>query len=171
MLLSFLFDLYTTTTARDISGDKIKGVNIVDNVYKVRLGVHLVLIESGKILLMRRCNTGWNDGIYNLIAGHVEEGEGPKDAMAREALEEAGVMLDLNKLEIAHMMFMRSDFDSVNLFIRAEVYDGQIRNIEPEKCDDMRWFDLNNLPENISKYAKFALEQIKDGRPYSEFNS
>ena len=43
--------------------------------FKVITAVHLILIENNKILLQRRYNTGYEDGNYSVVAGHVEENE------------------------------------------------------------------------------------------------
>ena len=37
--------------------------------------VYLVLIKDGKVLMLERKNTGYMDGWYSFIAGHVEKGE------------------------------------------------------------------------------------------------
>jgi 8-oxo-dGTP pyrophosphatase MutT (NUDIX family) len=45
------------------------------------------------VLLIRRCNTGWHDGEWSLVAGHVDTGESPLMAALREAEEEVGLKL------------------------------------------------------------------------------
>ena len=45
---------------------------------------HLYLVQDNTVLLMRRCNTGYQDGRYGLVAGHVEPGEDFIDAIIRE---------------------------------------------------------------------------------------
>ncbi|NQY54774.1 MAG: NUDIX domain-containing protein, partial [Campylobacteraceae bacterium] len=54
---------------------------------------YLILIRQNKILLLRRHNTGYQDGQYSTIAGHVEEGESFSQCIIREAKEEAGITL------------------------------------------------------------------------------
>jgi len=39
------------------------------------VAVHLFLLQDNKILLSKRYNTGYEDGNWNVPAGHVEEGE------------------------------------------------------------------------------------------------
>ena len=59
---------------------------------KLLVAVHLILIENNKILLQRRYNTGYEDGNYGFVSGHIDGGESVIHAMKREAMEEAGIL-------------------------------------------------------------------------------
>ncbi len=75
--------------------------------FSLRAAVYLVLIKDGKTLLARRFNTGWMDGKYSLVAGHIDGKESVFDAMIREAFEEAGVKIlksDMKPLKVLHRM-------------------------------------------------------------------
>jgi len=135
--------------------------------FKFIIAVYLMLIEDGKILLLRRFNTGYEDGNYSLVAGHVDEGESFKEAIIREAKEEAGIEIDLKDIEVAHIM-QRIPLGRVSVFLTAKKWSGEIKNMEPEKCDDLSWFDIDNLPENTIPYIREAIENYRKNILYSE---
>ena len=55
--------------------------------FQMPVAVHLLLVKEGKILLLRRSNTGYEDGMYSIVAGHIDGDEDVKSAMIREAKE------------------------------------------------------------------------------------
>lgn len=59
--------------------------------FKLPSAVHLFLICDSQVLLSRRFNTGYEDGKYSVVAGHLNGDEEIKAAMIREAREEVGV--------------------------------------------------------------------------------
>lgn len=137
--------------------------------HKSRLAVYLVTIKDGKVLLLRRFNTGWMDGYYGMVSGHLEEGESATLCMVREAKEEAGLEIKPEDLKMIHVMHYHSDHDYVNFFFVAKKWKGEPRNTEPEKCNDLSWFPLDNLPDNTLPYLKQALNDMENGEVYSEY--
>jgi len=140
--------------------------------FKIIPAVYLILKKDGKILLSRRYNTGHEDGNYSLVAGHLEGNESFRQAMIREAKEEVGIILNPNDLRVAHITHKRKiagyDSERVDIFLVASKWKNKIKNMEPDKCDDLKWFSINDLPENIVSYVKHALEQIEKNKFYSE---
>ncbi|MEI9913427.1 MAG: NUDIX domain-containing protein [Candidatus Saccharibacteria bacterium] len=50
--------------------------------FKLIPAVHLLLVDKDKILLLRRFNTGYEDGKYSVVAGHIDGGEAASSAMS-----------------------------------------------------------------------------------------
>ena len=133
---------------------------------------YLILLENEKILLLRRLNTGYEDGNYSLIAGHVEKGETFTDCIIREAEEEAGITLKRKDLQVAHVMHRNHGADYNNqrldVFFISTKWTGIIENKEVHKCDDLSWFDFHEIPNNIIPHVKQAIEFAFNGVSYSE---
>lgn len=133
---------------------------------------YLVLINGQEqVLLLRRFNTGFKDGMYSLVAGHVDVGETFTQALVREVLEEAGIIVLPQDVKVAHVMHRKSDTDGserVDVFFVVHKWSGEVTNCEPGKCDGLAWFDLDDLPENMVEYIRVALGHVRDGVSYSE---
>jgi 8-oxo-dGTP pyrophosphatase MutT (NUDIX family) len=66
------------------------------------VAAHLLLRrEDGSILMIRRANTGYQDGKWSVPAGHVDPDESATDALVREALEELDIKLDRSSVVFA----------------------------------------------------------------------
>lgn len=132
-----------------------------------------MLLQENKILLLRRFNTGYKDGQYSFIAGHVDPGETFTQCIIREAQEEAGILLEEKDMKVAHVMHRNSELNEsaerIDIFFVAQNWEGEITNKEPHKCQELAWFDINNLPENVIPYIKQVIEEVKHKRHYSEY--
>ncbi len=131
--------------------------------------ISLLLIRDGKICLLLRQNTGYEDGKYCFIAGHKEADETAREAMVREAAEEAGIVIEVENLQLAHVMHRFDKDERIAFFFTVKSFEGEPQNLEPEKHAEMTWFPLDALPENMVPYMKFALQQVGKGEVYSEF--
>ncbi len=131
---------------------------------------YLFLIKDNQILLQRRFNTGFQDGNYGVPAGHLDGGETAREGCAREIREEIGVSINPDNLTVVHIMHRKAAKDErIDFFMTASKYDGEIVNNEPDKCDDLRWFPLDSLPENMVDYVKVAFNSYLQNQIYSEY--
>lgn len=132
--------------------------------------VHIIIKKNDKYLLARRCNTGYQDGKYHFPAGHIENDESPKQAATREAQEETDLVVHEKDLKFVHVMYRNIDNegDRVAFFFETNIYDGEARINEPEKCDDIGWFTKDKMPDKIMPYVKRAFDYISRGIKYSE---
>jgi len=131
---------------------------------------YLFLIQDKKILLQRRCNTGFEDGNYGVPAGHLDGGESAAAGCAREIHEEIGIIINPADLQVAHVMHRKAAEDErIDFFFTTKKYSGEITNMEPGKCDDVSWFPLNELSSNIVPYVAQAIEGHTTAQFYSEY--
>jgi 8-oxo-dGTP diphosphatase len=134
------------------------------------VAVHLFLLRGGEVLLLRRANTGYEDGNYSVIAGHLDGGELAVQAMIREAREEAGIAIRPEALTPVGVMHRRSTTDErIDFFFACEQWEGEIVNAEPHKCDELAFYDLDRLPPNVIPYVRRALENYRSGRWFDEY--
>ncbi len=138
--------------------------------HKIVPAAYLIPVWQGKILLSRRFQTGYEDGKYSLIAGHVESGETFTQCVAREAKEEAGIIVQPENLEMVHAMCRNAgqDNERMDLYFVTTEWQGKIKNCEPHKCDDLAWCDIDQLPENTISYIVQAIRAVNDEIYYSE---
>ena len=130
---------------------------------------HLLLMRDEQVLLLRRHDTGYEDGNYSVVAGHVDGGETARQAMAREAREEAGLLIDAESLRLCHVIHRRSEAERVSFFFTTSRWQGEPQNLEPHKCSELAWYPLRQLPPNMVPYVRHAIVQTLAGEPYSEF--
>jgi len=137
--------------------------------FKFVSAVHLILVRKNKVLLLRRYNTGYEDGNYSVIAGHLDGDEKVKSAMIREASEEAGITIQENNIEIIGVMHRMSSDERIDFFLKCEEWQGDISNMEPHKCDSLEWFNLDKLPNNVVPYVRKGIENYLSNKMFDSF--
>ena len=129
--------------------------------------------EGEELLLQRRENTGYMDGYYDLSAsGHVEKGESMIKTLIREAKEEIGIDISEENIEFVTMMHTNNfatDQVYYNGFFKVTKYSGEVTLNEPTKCGELKWFKINELPQNILQDRFQAIKNYIDNVKYSEF--
>lgn len=127
------------------------------------------LYSGDKVLLLRRCNASFGNCQYSLVGGKIEPGEAALQALVREIKEEIGLTLQEKDLTFVHALYRKgTESDFVALCFSADITGKEIINAEPEKHDDMQFFSVHNLPENILPAHKQVIEAILIKRYYSE---
>ena len=113
----------------------------------------ILLNEKNQILLQKR----GDDGNWCIPGGSLEVGESVEAAAQREVYEETG--LRVSKMELFNIYSGPSQhhiypdgnefFFVAAVFISSEYY-GDIR-IDGQESMDIRFFDIDNLPSNLTK--------------------
>lgn len=61
--------------------------------YKPNISVSVQIINDEEVLLLRRFNTVYQDGKYEIPSGHIEAGESLIVAAVRDAYEATGLQI------------------------------------------------------------------------------
>jgi len=136
--------------------------------FKAYIAVYLVLEKENQILMYLRQNTGYADGFYSLVAGHLDGNESSTQAMIREAKEEAGIDIKSEDLQVVHIMHRIEDKEYLDIYLHCKKWTGKIRNCEPHKCGNLIFIDKDNFPPNTLGPIKTAMEHIHSGTFFSE---
>lgn len=136
---------------------------------KFPVTVHLFLFRGNQILLLRRYQTGYMDGYYSVPAGHLDGKETVRMAGIREGREEIGVRIDPAEMVFAGVFHRLEDDERVDFFVQVRNWGGEPVNAEPGKCDELRWSDLDPLPENTVPYVRRAIENFRTGILFEEY--
>ena len=91
------------------------------------------------------------------------------DAAAREAEEEVGVRIKTDDMTFSMVMHRIEEEERVDFFVHVRQWQGEPFNAEPDKCDDLRWVDIDQLPANTVAYVRQALRNHLAGIPFDEF--
>jgi 8-oxo-dGTP diphosphatase len=137
--------------------------------FRLLVAVHLFLMRDDTVLLMRRFNTGYEDGNYSVVAGHLDGDEEVIAAAIREAHEEVGIAIAPEDLTVVGVMHRKATNERIDFFVAASRWVGEIRNQEPDKCDELIWSSFNHLPENVIPYIRRALDNYHEGRWFDSY--
>ncbi|MBB1242474.1 NUDIX domain-containing protein [Streptomyces durbertensis] len=128
------------------------------------IDVHLLLRRGDTLLLSRRRNTGYADGLLHAPSGHVEDGEDVRQAVIREAAEEIGLVLRPADLRVALVMQHRGPAGAprVGWFFEAWLdADREPVNAEPDKCSELAWYPLGALPDGPGQMVAYCRAGIE----------
>jgi len=135
---------------------------------------YVVFLREGpngaEVLLHLRQGTGYMDGHWATIAGHVEAGESVLAAAVREASEEVGVEIaeaDLVPLTVMQRTQNNDDpiEERVDFIFTCRLWIGEPRRAELDKSAALGWFPLSDLPSPVVPHELLVLERLASGQP------
>lgn len=136
-----------------------------------RVGIGVMIQKNNKVLLgLRQGSHG--EGEWSFPGGHLEFGETVFETAQREVKEETG--LDINKFELISVAdetrYIKSDDKHfLNIGVKTIYSGGEAKVLEPTKCKEWRWFDINDLPERVLEGTELIIKNIKESKIY-QFN-
>lgn len=114
-----------------------------------KVGVGVCIIKDNKILLGKR-KGAHGCGCWSFPGGHLELNESVEDCAKREVLEEAGIQIqNLKRGPYTNDIFEKEGKHYVTVYIISEYASGELKVMEPDKCEKWEWFELNKLPHPL----------------------
>lgn len=125
--------------------------------------------EKNEILFQRRQGTKLWPGFLALPAGHVDTGENVYDAVIREAKEELNITISIENIIDTFVVNRRNKSISpyYDVYFEVDSYVGNIIINEPEKCSELKWIKIEDLPADVIDFEKIALLNNKKGIKFS----
>jgi mutator protein MutT len=126
----------------------------------------LILNNKNETLLLKRGKNSKNEiGYWNKPGGAVDYGETLMAAMKREVKEEVGVDVNIfGYLLHSDHILKKEKQHWVGFNLLGKVKKGTPKIMEPEKHDEMAWFNLHKLPKKLSQPTKEAIRDYLSGK-------
>ncbi len=126
----------------------------------------IIINDRNEVLLVKRSkNSRVNPDIWSRPGGEVEFGESSAEAVEREVFEETGIIIKaVQSLGFLDNISPDRKTHWISIGYLAEYVSGKIENKEPEKHDEIRWFPINELPENVTDYTRESVKEVLKGK-------
>jgi len=129
-----------------------------------RVGLGVMILKGDDVLFGLRQGSH-EAGVWCIPGGHLEYGEEFTDCAIREVKEETG-------LDIANVRFgtvtnninNKEDRHYVTVVMVADYIDGEPQLLEPNKCTEWKWFNINDLPSPMCSFNQSPFDQGFDPR-------
>lgn len=129
---------------------------------QTKVGVGVLVLKDNKILLKRRKGSHGAGEYEDAGGGHLDYMESFEECARREIREEVGIEIKNIKFLCVSNIRKYTPKHYVDIGFVADWASGEAKIMEPDKCDHIDWYDLNNLPEPLSEWLKFYLEAYKN---------
>jgi len=111
-------------------------------------------------------------GLIDSLAAHYARREvrrAARETLIRESFEEAGIRLRAENLTLAHVLHKRKkNQQRITLYFKASEWEGKLKARETHKFKKAEWFDLEELPANMTDTVQHVLDEYRRGSTYSE---
>ncbi|MDR3577396.1 MAG: NUDIX domain-containing protein [Anaerolineaceae bacterium] len=120
----------------------------------------LIIDQNEKLFLARRGPLSRNErGLWEFPGGSVEFGETLANALQREMREEFGIeVLVGDLLDVVDHILSEEGQHWVSPTFICKIKSGSPVILEPGKCSEIGWFDVDKFPENLSQITRQNFE-------------
>ena len=139
-------------------------------IVKERIGAYGVIVQNGKIALVKKANGGYK-GKLDLPGGGIEHTETPMETLKREIKEEinstviGAKLIDVVATNIVWQMDdnLKEDLHHIGVIYETKIIEANLKS-DADGLDSLgaSWEDINSLKdEELSPFAKFAVHYLK----------
>lgn len=130
--------------------------------------------ENWEILLQKR----WEECAYmpnkrSVPAWHIEKKEWILNAMKRELNEELWISSDTSNMEVVTNTYFYNavtDRDYIWYYILVKNFDWEIKNMEPEKCSELKYTKFEDIPyDDMAPEVAFSIKKYLEWVKFNEF--
>lgn len=125
-------------------------------------GASVIIYKDNKVLLQQRSD----NKCWGYHGGRIEMGEVVEDAAKREVFEETGLIIHSMQLfgvfsgpDLHHIYPDGNEVDIIDIVFICDEFSGELKRQESE-VDDLRWFAIDELPDNLSPPIRRTLLQF-----------
>jgi ADP-ribose pyrophosphatase len=134
-----------------------------DNIKRPGVGVCVFIIHDGKFLIGKR-KSAHAYGTFACPGGHLEFMESWENCAIRETHEETGLVVKNPKfVGLTNDFYPDEDKHMITISMLCRYGRGEAKVMEPEKCAEWRWVDLDSLPDNLmSAFSNYLNSEFVD---------
>lgn len=143
---SFMINLVSSGFLKGTNGNK------KSNTFAMVRIAGILLKKNNKFLFVREKQSGVY-GLWNLPAGHVDEGESLQEAASRECKEETGLEIEVGQ---QLLQFTGDTADHEVHIFEGKIVGGEIA-YDPEELLDAKWLtkeEIKTLPLRSANFRK-----------------
>ena len=132
-------------------------MTLTSNAPRVGVGVLVADPTHGVLLTLRRHPP--EAAHWSILGGRLELFETLQQCAVREAREEAGVDVVIERLLcVTDHILPYEESHWVSPAYLGRIISGEVVNAEPDKAFDVRWFWFDALPDNLTMTARRAID-------------
>ena len=130
----------------------------------IGVGVGAIIVDpEGRLFLARRGPLAKNErGLWEFPGGSVEFGEHLAEALQREMREEYGLDIVTGELlDVVDHILPEEGQHWVSPAFICQIKAGTPVICEPGKCDEIGWFAVEEVPEELTQVTRLNLEHYR----------